>query len=112
MSFLGILPCVIVLAWFNIVNAMDSVLITKTNYYSLRNSVRYGQASIIEQLEKASKVYCLLECDRVRGCKHIAFHKDINHCHLLKEDLTVEEGPMTDADGIEMYSLGKLLQKS
>ena len=90
--------------------AQNSCATTTTGiYYSVRDSIGYKRASIIEQLEQVSHVNCLLECGRVEGCKHIAFNDKMNRCDLLKKVVEAVEGQSIakSSDGLKIYSLGE-----
>ena len=110
MIIFDLLPYVLAFVGFNVVDAEKSRATTRENYYSIKGNVGYESASIIEQMQHVSQVYCLLQCGRVEGCNHIAFNEDIQLCYLLQKLIEAKAGSLPDKNTVvkmKIYSLGE-----
>ena len=69
------------------VEAENTTSLIQGSYYSLNvdSFIGYYKKSIILELHQVSRIECSLKCEKVRGCKHVAFSEENRNCSLLRD---------------------------
>ena len=78
------------------VEAENTTSLIQGSYYSLNvdSFIGYYKKSIILELHQVSRIECSLKCEKVRGCKHVAFSEENRNCSLLRD--VVKEDDLDD----------------
>ena len=70
-------------------------------------NVGYVKATIVQQLEDASRIKCSMQCNKAEGCKHVVVDEVGKRCKLLREIVSLNgENPEDEReDGEQIFSL-------
>ena len=60
---------------------------TNGRFYQLENNIKVGYENngILGKMEEVSRAHCLLRCEQVEHCKHVAFNEALRRCKMLRE---------------------------
>ena len=60
---------------------------TDGRLYQLKNDTKVGYENnwILGKIEEVSRAHCLLRCEQVEHCEHVAFNEALRRCKLLRK---------------------------